>query len=904
MNLAHRVARAALAAFAFVFALCGLCDVADAQSTLLQGGTWQPGHIPQYVGQGSSQPVVIDGGGAGGGAPGVTLSELGITDRDPNNSYPSQNSGTGPYGSHFCLYDAPTNNPSGYHVLCLDPNAQGGGLISYGVGGIASQLPLQCDINGVLSNCLGGGGGNTITNLVTPTSGFPNGAQLISENNLVTYTLGTPVVAAVPNTIEGYFAITWTGSGTATIAAYGGQGIPPFAVGDVGKDIVCTGIGSLENDAYAGVISGVSGGTTVTLIPPPALTMTAVSQRCAYGADQTINLQNAFTTGQTNGVGSYVPGGIYLVNTPLTCLPPVGYNNLGAAPPLCELAQGAVLIYSGTGFATNFVTFGSLNSNFTGYVRNGLVQGGTINGNFNVLNCVYAPFFLDLTHTAQVTKNCIHGLQYGDVAAPQASGGVNELASYHTRDINYVAVASATAGANPVITTQWDHGFTAGRVVFFTGVAGSSNLGLTPYQITVTGARSFTLNNFTLTGTVTAANVSENFPSMSIEQVVTNVTNTNPAVLTVAPGAVANGEAVFVADIGMSNAAGTGNCIDGVFASATLITSTTFSIPVDATGCGSFAADGFVIAAPNWTGSTNDNPPVDAWIYNANSTDMQYWGGEAYGVRAGVVNNPATSGYDGKIQFHVYDYFENGELLTGYFGGGDNNFHGLQVDCPARFAAWLVGPRNTMVGSEMNCSGFSQLPNNEASFVRLDTFGFVGVLGGSIKGQSGASIRQEVSSPYAQTAQFGNIGGYNRIGLSTYYTTYTQPETMGQSGNLQVIAASGAGEILARGSTGTLVGACDGNPADTGGYIAGATGGYVLASLNDACNFVSTSAFVSSSLWEFELPVQFGNAASFTANGSVATTLTSLGPTGSHTTVQEWLTVKDAAGTTRYIPAY
>lgn len=47
-----------------------------------------------------------------------------------------------------------------------------------------------------------------------------------------------------------------------------------------------------------------------------------------------------------------------------------------------------------------------------------------------------------------------------------------------------------------------------------------------------------------------------------------------------------------------------------------------------------------------------------------------------------------------------------------------------------------------------------------------------------------------------------------------------------------------------------------------------------------------------------------GGSGMFTANGAVATTMTSLGPTGSHTTVQEWLTVTDASGTVRYIPAY
>lgn len=42
----------------------------------------------------------------------------------------------------------------------------------------------------------------------------------------------------------------------------------------------------------------------------------------------------------------------------------------------------------------------------------------------------------------------------------------------------------------------------------------------------------------------------------------------------------------------------------------------------------------------------------------------------------------------------------------------------------------------------------------------------------------------------------------------------------------------------------------------------------------------------------------------WTANGSVATTMTSLGPTGSHTTIQEWFTVTNASGAVRYIPAY
>jgi hypothetical protein len=61
-------------------------------------------------------------------------------------------------------------------------------------------------------------------------------------------------------------------------------------------------------------------------------------------------------------------------------------------------------------------------------------------------------------------------------------------------------------------------------------------------------------------------------------------------------------------------------------------------------------------------------------------------------------------------------------------------------------------------------------------------------------------------------------------------------------------------------------------------------------------NVNASSAFISPQL-------QLG-ASNQIANGSVATVLGSLGPTGSHTTVQEWMQVKDAAGTVRFIPMF
>jgi len=50
--------------------------------------------------------------------------------------------------------------------------------------------------------------------------------------------------------------------------------------------------------------------------------------------------------------------------------------------------------------------------------------------------------------------------------------------------------------------------------------------------------------------------------------------------------------------------------------------------------------------------------------------------------------------------------------------------------------------------------------------------------------------------------------------------------------------------------------------------------------------------------------VKFSGTSMAAANGSVATVLGSLGPAGSHTTVQEWLTFKNASGVQRWVPCF
>src|ERR1700729_1678535 len=137
--------RRALVGLAFLLTVPAL---AWGQASLLQGGPWTPGHVPQYVGQGSQQPVVSDGGSAAGGAIGVNINEIGIVARGTGTA-PYSAQGSGPFGSIDCLYDAPINNATGYHFLCLSPNSTGGNaLISYGAGGTATPGALNFNING------------------------------------------------------------------------------------------------------------------------------------------------------------------------------------------------------------------------------------------------------------------------------------------------------------------------------------------------------------------------------------------------------------------------------------------------------------------------------------------------------------------------------------------------------------------------------------------------------------------------------------------------------------------------------------------------------------------------------------------------------------------------------------
>lgn len=133
-------------------ALFILAGASHAQ-VLQQAGPWTPGHAPMYTQPSTGQPRVMDSGPAGGSSvANAGLRELLlVVPPSPNAGLPPYaNTGTGPYDTNVCDYDAPITSAGGYHYLCFSPNAGiagSNGVIAFGAVN-APQIPFEFIVNG------------------------------------------------------------------------------------------------------------------------------------------------------------------------------------------------------------------------------------------------------------------------------------------------------------------------------------------------------------------------------------------------------------------------------------------------------------------------------------------------------------------------------------------------------------------------------------------------------------------------------------------------------------------------------------------------------------------------------------------------------------------------------------
>jgi len=245
-------------------------SAAFGQGTVLQGGSWTAGRAPMYVGTGSGQAVVQDSGPAGGGTTGLGLKELLLTARGTGTP-PFVAQGTGPGGTNFCNYDAPTTNATGYHYICMSPNATvagvTGSIITAGSGGATSAVPLYLCSNGTCVTPSGTIAGLTVG--TTTIAGGGNGGVLY-DNSGILGEVAAPSVAlrmmqSGASAAPSYSTSTWPATTTINQILYSSAANTVSGLATQASSILVTdgsGVPSLSTTAPSGINFPLTVGTT------------------------------------------------------------------------------------------------------------------------------------------------------------------------------------------------------------------------------------------------------------------------------------------------------------------------------------------------------------------------------------------------------------------------------------------------------------------------------------------------------------------------------------------------------------------------------------------------------------------------------------------------------------------
>ena len=285
-----RVIGAFLTAAAFVGSF-------GASAQVFQSGGINPNHVVMWTADNAVQDA--------GFAVGATVAGQGIGELLQVN--PTSPPGSGPDGTHVCLYSAPLAVT--YSYLCFDANALGGALID--VGGSAGNTGLNLKINSALYSFPGPGYGNIIGPLTTtinePVVWNSTGGTLVKDGLNVTIvhtgaltvsgavSLGSTLGVAGATTLSGTLAVTGATTLGSTLAVTQGalfSGAPltsgtGFAVAFAGGKSI---IGSVDYDTssflpltIAGSYIAIDGGVLVNGLAATTGTGVGIAWTGSYG---------------------------------------------------------------------------------------------------------------------------------------------------------------------------------------------------------------------------------------------------------------------------------------------------------------------------------------------------------------------------------------------------------------------------------------------------------------------------------------------------------------------------------------------------------------------------------------------------------------------------------------------
>ena len=406
-------------------------NAATAQSVLLQGGPYTPGHVPMYVGQGQTQPVVQDSGTSANAPAGSNLSELAITSRSATSTYPAANTGNGPFASHMCFYDAPSTNSTGYHFLCLDPNAQGGGLLSYGAVGTATPLPFAFNINGVPTSLTDA----SITIGSTSITGGTSGYMLYDNGGFLgNSALGSGILTAL--------AATPTGTGGVVLATAPTLSTPTLTGATVTGSFTATGL--VTNADLVNVATTVNG-QTCTL--GATCTVTSVASAVAVGT-------TTITSGTVNGLlydSAGVVGNLATANSGVLVTSGAGVPSISTTLPNIALGTPtSVTLTNATGLPFSTGLTGVLQaSQSPAYTGDMTSSAGSLTTTVNSIGSKAVTLGAALTTTGAGAATLAFPGSPATFTFPSATASIAQLAAQTFTGVQTFSGAIVMAGSAP-----------------------------------------------------------------------------------------------------------------------------------------------------------------------------------------------------------------------------------------------------------------------------------------------------------------------------------------------------------------------------------------------------------------------------------------------------------------------